>query len=124
MCGIVGLATSDGSLPPSETLDAMLMAIAHRGPDGEGRFVQDGVALAQKRLAIIDLATGDQPLFGPRGTALVCNGEIYNYVELKREFARLRIRDERRLRGPALYVRTRRRAIRQTAARHVRHCAK
>jgi asparagine synthase (glutamine-hydrolysing) len=43
------------------------------------------VAFAQKRLAIIDLATGDQPLFGPQGTALVCNGEIYNYIELKQE---------------------------------------
>jgi asparagine synthase (glutamine-hydrolysing) len=85
MCGIAGLMTSDGSSPPSETINAMLQAIAHRGPDGEGRYVRDGVALAQKRLAIIDLATGDQPLFGPRGTALVCNGEIYNYVELKQE---------------------------------------
>jgi asparagine synthase (glutamine-hydrolysing) len=85
MCGIAGLMTSNGTPPPSETIDAMLQAIAHRGPDGEGRHVQDGVALAQKRLAVIDLATGDQPLFGPRDTALVCNGEIYNYVELKRE---------------------------------------
>ena len=58
------------------------------GPPGAGRgraLLAGSVALAQKRLAIIDLSTGDQPLFGPQGTALVCNGEIYNYVELKQE---------------------------------------
>src|SRR5436305_5495309 len=85
MCGIVGMMTADGSAPPSLAIDAMLQVIAHRGPDGEGRYTQGSIAFAQKRLAIIDLATGDQPLFGPQGTALVCNGEIYNYVELKQE---------------------------------------
>lgn len=85
MCGIAGIMTADGSPPPSSAIDSMLQAIAHRGPDGEGRHTQDGVALAQKRLAIIDLATGDQPLFGPGGAALVANGEIYNYVELKQD---------------------------------------
>jgi len=83
MCGIVGLMTADGTVPPSNVIDAMVRAIAHRGPDGEGRYTQGGVALAQKRLAIIDLSTGDQPLFGAGGRALVANGEIYNYVELK-----------------------------------------
>lgn len=85
MCGIVGMVTADGSPPPSLAIDAMLQAIAHRGPDGEGRYTQRSVVLAQKRLAIIDLATGDQPLFGPAATALVANGEIYNYVELKQD---------------------------------------
>ena len=62
-------------------------ALAHRGPDGKGRYSGAGVGLVQTRLAIIDLKTGDQPLYGPNGTALVANGEIYNYVELKRDFA-------------------------------------
>jgi asparagine synthase (glutamine-hydrolysing) len=85
MCGIVGLMSADGTAPSPVVIDTMLRAIAHRGPDGEGRHVEGGIALAQKRLAIIDLATGNQPLFGPGGTALVANGEIYNYIELRRE---------------------------------------
>lgn len=87
MCGIAGIVTADGSKPAPAAMDAMLEAIAHRGPDGEGRYASNGLVLAQKRLAIIDLATGDQPLFGPGETALVANGEIYNYIELKQEFA-------------------------------------
>jgi len=86
MCGIAGIATVDGSVPSSQTIDVMLAAMAHRGPDGQGRYEAPGIALAQARLAIIDLQTGDQPLFGPNGTSLVANGEIYNYVELKDEF--------------------------------------
>ena len=85
MCGITGLMTADGTAPSSLVIDTMLQAIAHRGPDGEGLHAVGGIALAQKRLAIIDLATGNQPLFGPGGTALVANGEIYNYIELRRE---------------------------------------
>ncbi|MBV9571688.1 MAG: asparagine synthase (glutamine-hydrolyzing) [Alphaproteobacteria bacterium] len=85
MCGIAGLMTADGSAPPSAAIDMMLRALAHRGPDGEGRYAAGDVAFAQKRLAIIDLQTGDQPLFGPGGTALVANGEIYNYIELRQE---------------------------------------
>ncbi len=87
MCGIAGLTTKDGSAPSAAVLGTMMSAIAHRGPDGEGCHAGADVALGQKRLAIIDLATGDQPLFGPGGTALVANGEIYNYIELKQEFA-------------------------------------
>jgi asparagine synthase (glutamine-hydrolysing) len=87
MCGIAGIMTADGSQPSAAVLDGFLRALAHRGPDGEGRLLAPGVGLVQTRLAIIDLSTGDQPLYGPQGTALVANGEIYNYVELKREFA-------------------------------------
>jgi asparagine synthase (glutamine-hydrolysing) len=83
MCGIAGLMTKDGSRPPQALLDAMRAALAHRGPDGSGIHVRDDVGLVHTRLSIIDLATGDQPLFAADGTALVCNGEIYNYVELR-----------------------------------------
>ena len=85
MCGIAGLMTRDGSAPPERPLSALLDALAHRGPDGSGRHVAGNTALIQTRLAVIDLETGDQPLYEPGGAALVANGEIYNYVELRRE---------------------------------------
>ena len=86
MCGIAGVMTMDPGKPKAALLDGFLRALSHRGPDGEGRYEAPGVGLVQTRLAIIDLSTGDQPLFGRPGTALVANGEIYNYVELKRDF--------------------------------------
>lgn len=85
MCGIAGLQTIGGQAPDTRVLDAMTVALGHRGPDGEGRFISGATGLAQTRLAIIDLETGDQPLFDPEGLALVANGEIYNYLELRRE---------------------------------------
>src|SRR6516225_11179122 len=87
MCGIAGLMTRDGSPPPSTPLQAMASALGHRGPDGEGRYRSADVGMAQTRLAIIDLQTGDQPLYEPGGAALVANGEIYNYIELRQELA-------------------------------------
>ncbi|HUJ04120.1 MAG TPA: asparagine synthase (glutamine-hydrolyzing) [Rhizomicrobium sp.] len=87
MCGIAGIVTNDKSAVPAAPIEAMLGALAHRGPDGQGRYEAPGIALAQARLAIIDLETGDQPLFGPGGSVLVANGEIYNYVELRRDFS-------------------------------------
>jgi asparagine synthase (glutamine-hydrolysing) len=84
MCGLAGLALKQGMTPDEAVLRAMTRALAHRGPDGDGLHLADNVGLAHTRLAIIDLATGDQPLFaGP--AALVCNGEIYNYLELRAE---------------------------------------
>ncbi len=88
MCGIAGLMTIDGTLPDKGVLDRLSAALAHRGPDGHGRHVSGNVGLIQTRLAIIDLETGDQPLFvldedGSPKAALVANGEIYNYIELK-----------------------------------------
>ncbi len=86
MCGIAGLALRHGLIPDPEVLKTMLRALAHRGPDGEGLHIADNVGLAHNRLAIIDLVTGDQPLFaGP--AALVANGEVYNYRELREAHA-------------------------------------
>jgi len=85
MCGIAGLMTYDGSLPASAPLRAMGAALRHRGPDGDGRYGCGDVGMVQTRLAIIDLATGDQPLYEPSGAALIANGEIYNYLELRAE---------------------------------------
>ncbi len=86
MCGIAGIATRDGKLPEARLLDILQSALAHRGPDGNGRYAAEGLGLVQTRLAIIDLSTGDQPFFGPGETVLVANGEIYNYLELRNEF--------------------------------------
>lgn len=83
MCGIAGIMTRDGSAPPEAALNAMMDALSHRGPDGSGRHHGGDTVLLQTRLAIIDLTTGDQPLYEPGGAALVANGEIYNYVELR-----------------------------------------
>jgi len=87
MCGIAGLMTYDGAAPPPAPLRAMGEALRHRGPDGDGRYRSNDVGMVQTRLAIIDLATGDQPLYEPGGTALIANGEIYNYLELRADFA-------------------------------------
>jgi asparagine synthase (glutamine-hydrolysing) len=86
VCGISGWFDMEGKRAPDRLLaKAMADAISHRGPDGEGFHFEPGVALGHRRLAIIDLATGDQPMFteGDR-VAIVFNGEIYNYRELRR----------------------------------------
>ncbi|RME50881.1 MAG: asparagine synthase (glutamine-hydrolyzing) [Caldilineae bacterium] len=83
MCGICGIAGPGAG----ETLvRRMTAAIAHRGPDGEGFYTAEGVALGHRRLSIIDLETGDQPMGNERGTVwVVYNGEIYNFPALRRE---------------------------------------
>ncbi|PHK95921.1 asparagine synthase (glutamine-hydrolyzing) [Pseudoroseomonas rhizosphaerae] len=84
MCGIAGLSLHGRAVPDAALLQRLTDALAHRGPDGAGHHVAANVALAHTRLAIIDLAGGDQPLFaGP--AALVGNGEVYNYRELRTE---------------------------------------
>jgi asparagine synthase (glutamine-hydrolysing) len=84
MCGIAGVELKQGTTPDEAVLGAMTRALAHRGPDGSGLHLADNVGLAHTRLAVIDLVSGDQPLFaGP--AALVANGEIYNYRELRRD---------------------------------------
>ncbi len=85
MCGIAGLVHLDNARPASlETVVAMTRTLAHRGPDGEGFWVKGPVALGHRRLAIIDLSTGDQPMFSHDGKyGVVFNGEIYNYLEVR-----------------------------------------
>src|SRR5215210_7497665 len=88
MCGICGIASTRGSVD-RDRLEAMSATLAHRGPDSNGSFVDGGVGLAARRLAIIDLADGDQPIANEDGTCTVVqNGEIYNHVELRRELER------------------------------------
>ncbi|CCG40504.1 asparagine synthase (glutamine-hydrolyzing) [Magnetospirillum molischianum] len=83
MCGIAGLMTADGTAPAADILDRLAEALAHRGPDGRGRRVTGSVGLIQNRLSIIDLKGGRQPILDEYGNAIVANGEIYNYLELK-----------------------------------------
>jgi asparagine synthase (glutamine-hydrolysing) len=83
MCGIAGIMTASGELADPTLLDRLIGALRHRGPDGHGAYSAHNVALGQTRLAIIDLETGNQPLYEPGGAVLVANGEIYNYVELR-----------------------------------------
>jgi asparagine synthase (glutamine-hydrolysing) len=74
---------ADGATADAGVLQRLVDSLRHRGPDGEGAYTARNVALGQTRLAIIDLETGNQPLYEPGGAVLVANGEIYNYVELR-----------------------------------------
>jgi len=92
MCGITGFIdfwNTSNTRPVEdrgETLDAMCRAIRHRGPDDQGVMLQPGVALGMRRLSIIDLAGGHQPISNEdNGVTIVFNGEIYNYRELQKE---------------------------------------
>ena len=87
MCGIVGLVTKKEK---ENTIKLMSDRIKHRGPDGDGYFIDGDVALGHRRLSIIDLSSGDQPMFNEDGSVVtVFNGEIYNYQELKEELIAL-----------------------------------
>jgi asparagine synthase (glutamine-hydrolysing) len=89
MCGIAGIARLTAEPVPGlpGALAAMNRLIAHRGPDGEGswRHDDDRVGFTHRRLSIIDLVTGDQPMRDEGGNWIVYNGEIYNYIELRQE---------------------------------------
>jgi len=88
MCGITGWANLDPRTPPpeggEELLRSMCDRMIHRGPDSEGYLLDNGIALGMRRLAIIDLLTGEQPTFNEdHSVAVILNGEIYNYRELR-----------------------------------------
>ncbi|QDT14224.1 asparagine synthase (glutamine-hydrolyzing) [Alienimonas californiensis] len=87
MCGFSALLSADPSIPPAgagSPLDRMTAALAHRGPDGAGRYAEPHVGLGHRRLSIIDLAGGDQPMRSADGRfAVAFNGEIYNYRALR-----------------------------------------
>ena len=87
MCGIAGIVSAQaGDRIEAETIHRMCEAIVHRGPDDEGIFVKHGTGLGMRRLSIIDVAGGHQPVFNEDGTIwVVFNGEIYNFPELRSE---------------------------------------
>ncbi len=85
MCGISGFVYFDGAPVERRVIQDMTDVMHHRGPDADGHYVGNGVALGHRRLSIIDLSSGQQPLFNEDGTvAITFNGEIYNYQELRR----------------------------------------
>jgi asparagine synthase (glutamine-hydrolysing) len=100
VCGICGvLARGERPVPAEPVLRGMLATLVHRGPDDEGLFTDGRVALGSRRLSVIDVEGGHQPLATPDGAVQVLlNGEIYNYRELRRELesqgARLRTRSD------------------------------
>ena len=84
MCGIVGIAYQETRQVEREILEKMNGAILHRGPDEDGFYVKENIGLAMRRLAIIDLSGGQQPIYNQDKTkAIVFNGEIYNFQELR-----------------------------------------
>src|SRR5262250_1477793 len=86
MCGIVGIAGRLRRDELSSTVTAMSAAVAHRGPVDEGTWVGDGFAFGMRRLSIIDLAGGHQPMWDTgTGIGIVYNGEVYNYRSIRRE---------------------------------------
>src|ERR1043166_5918785 len=88
MCGIAGFIsnTSDRYEERYALLDTMCRVITHRGPDEQGMAIEGPAAFGMRRLSIIDLATGQQPIYNTDRTKLIVfNGEIYNYLELKRD---------------------------------------
>src|ERR1043166_9601937 len=88
VCGICGIASSNGPADP-QRLARMSATLVHRGPDADGTIVDGPVGLAARRLAIIDLETGDQPIANEDGSIhVVQNGELYNYRELRAELER------------------------------------
>ena len=83
MCGIVGLVDTSREIDP-ETIKSMSAAVEHRGPDDVGMLIDGGIAFAHRRLSIIDLDSGQQPMQRENGRYwIVFNGEIYNYLDLK-----------------------------------------
>ena len=91
MCGIAGIVLAALTETPGRTrLEQMIGVLRHRGPDGFGYHVAPGIGLAHARLSIIDLTTGDQPIRNETGSVwVVFNGEIFNYVELRRRLESL-----------------------------------
>jgi asparagine synthase (glutamine-hydrolysing) len=89
MCGICGVLSLDGVSPDLPLVRRMAGSLSHRGPDGDGFYSDGAIALGHRRLSIIDLATGDQPIFNEDGSvSIVFNGEIYNYQELRQDLVR------------------------------------
>ncbi len=90
MCGIVGIVSNQGQRVDEALLGRMCSAIRHRGPDDDGFYLNAGVGLGMRRLAIIDLQSGQQPIHNQdRSAWIVYNGEIYNYLELRAKLEKL-----------------------------------
>ena len=84
MCGIFGFTGE--VINPSQNLKIMGNALLHRGPDGEGYFIDKSISMGMKRLSILDIENGNQPFMSDdKSIVTICNGEIYNYLALKKQ---------------------------------------
>ena len=87
MCGYVGFTNTIDNT--NVVLKKMMERIRHRGPDGEGQYIDDGIALGHRRLSIIDLDAGAQPMYNEDGSlVIVFNGEIYNYRQIREDLVK------------------------------------
>ena len=82
MCGIAGILMHKG-YPDEQIISLLARSLDHRGPDGSGQFNDKKTVVLHKRLSIIDLETGNQPIQNQDGSVIIANGEIYNYLELR-----------------------------------------
>lgn len=90
MCGIVGIIRKDGKTVPFHLLKALTNKMIHRGPDGEGHYIENNIGLGHRRLSIIDLSDdGAQPMERNNKIIIIFNGEIYNYLELRDQLVKL-----------------------------------
>jgi asparagine synthase (glutamine-hydrolysing) len=86
MCGIAGILRTDGNPIPNREIKEMTLSLAHRGPDGEGIFIEGNIAIGHRRLSIIDPECGKQPMSNEDSSVWITyNGELYNYLSLKSE---------------------------------------
>ena len=86
MCGIAGFIDSNKKETKKKIIKDMCDYIKHRGPDGEGYFVDDWIALGHRRLSIVDIKEGQQPMYNEdKSVVVIFNGEIYNHLELRKE---------------------------------------
>src|SRR5579859_6810598 len=86
MCGITGIMQFGGARVERDSLRKMCAAMVHRGPDDEGIYIDGSVGIAMRRLSIVDLATGHQPLSNEDSSVwIVFNGEIYNHAILREQ---------------------------------------
>ena len=89
MCGITGFVDQNKKAKKKKIIKDMADLIRHRGPDGEGYFVDDSVALGHRRLSIVDIKGGSQPMYNEdKSIVVIFNGEIYNYQKLKKELSK------------------------------------
>ena len=84
MCGIAGFFSNNGTLG-EDVIHDLGDYLSHRGPDGTGNFSNKNIQLVHKRLSIIDLESGKQPLHNNKCMQLIANGEVYNYLELRED---------------------------------------
>ncbi|HDO51908.1 MAG TPA: hypothetical protein ENH05_04135 [Rhizobiales bacterium] len=95
MCGIAGIVHFEQGIADGALLRSMTQAVLHRGPDADGLYLNGSVGLGHRRLSIIDLSSGQQPMSSQDGNlCIVFNGEIYNYIELREELKKYGARFE------------------------------